>query len=65
MIAMIAIVDDNQLDLFSTVAAAPPPSGESIAPSKLVAGDLDDDALIAAIEPSGMLELVALARESG
>ncbi|HLZ82927.1 MAG TPA: HEAT repeat domain-containing protein [Caulobacteraceae bacterium] len=62
---MIAVVDENQLDLFSTAATPPRWQPPAMAAPPTPPGHLDDDALVAALPLAGMLEAVALAREVG
>ena len=62
---MIAVVDEHQLDLFSIAGTSPRPLPSPMAAPSVAPGDLDDDALVAAIPLAGMLEAVALAREVG
>ena len=62
---MMAVVDEDQLDLFAnrppeSLPTPPPAATPAISP-----GDMADDALVAALPRAGMLEAVALAREAG
>jgi HEAT repeats len=57
---------EEQLDLFSATGMPPEPQPQSdVRPQELVAADLDDDALIAAIPGAGLAEAPALAAEAG
>jgi HEAT repeat protein len=62
---MIAVVDEDQLDLFANGPPASPPSPPPAATPAILPIDMADDALVAALPRAGMLEAVALAREAG